>query len=323
MKKLIITLLVVCAGPLSAFAENWSVHCENDSCVASHGGIKVYWMSKSSDNKYDGKLTGVYGLPLNMTDLEASDRKMVACFDACTPKPKEDMEAKETAQSAQNDYTLAFVNWLGNSRYEHDKSIRRYWWACEDILLRNASGTITSEIEAFAFSKYSKRLSELPINTPLNDKNRQLIITKWFTIKKLLLPSSEFGPYGRAYSILNELSSSNEVNNKIKLEKLFVEYTADMEKLKMMLEPGRTAKKLAASGKSGKDLAFAKWIIDSKLVENNFGDNLADSYMFSIAVTAGENKDKELVEKFEQLLNQNDASVNKITVEESPPQNRT
>jgi len=315
MNKLIMTLLIVCTA-LSAFAEEWSVSCENNSCVASHGGIKVYWMPNSFNDKFHGKLTGVEGLPINLTDFETCDKKMNACFVGVIPKAKENEQSQVTAGSAQIDYALAFVNWLGNCQYGQDKSIRRFWWACEEILIRNSSDNLTPSLEAFLFNKHSKRLNDLPIDTPLNDKNRQLLMTKWFTIKKLHLQSSELDTHGKAYSIINKLSSSSHVNDKNKFEELSVEYAADMEKLKVMLKPGMTAKQLAANGKWYKDLAFAKWIVDSTL-EQKSAYNLADSYMISMAVTAGENKDKKLAEKFDNLLEQNDTSVNKVTVEES------
>lgn len=327
--KYVLVLAVLCLLPTFAVAGNWNINCTNNSCVASQGRIQVYWMSNNMSNIYSGKLTGVEGLPINVKDWEEKQKTIDKLYDEVIPQKSEAKKdnkndktgfassggAENAEKPLQVDYTLSFVSWLGDVKHSDDRSIKRYWWAAEEILERYSDGSITPLVEQFLFSKNVKRLNELPINTPITDKNRKFVLTKWFAAKKLY-PLDGNGSYSIAYAKLSDYGASD--IGKKELETLFSEYNDDMQKIKLMLKPGMTAKKLYEKDRT---LSMAKWLADKEVNEELKSEQLSANYMLAYADVnywskdeAAKKEKKEIFDQFEKAIKDNDVLVNKETI---------
>lgn len=334
-------LVTVCLFLLNtaAIAGSWNISCTNSSCVASQGRIQVFWSAPMND-VYSGKLTGVEGLPIDMKDMQAAEAKVKSLVDEIAPASKKEENGEDKtgfgsdtkpaySESVSVDYTLAFVQWLGDTKFGNDSSIKRYWEATEYILDRYTDGEIAKLMDVFFMERNSEQLMTVPVNTKVNEKNKQFLIAKWFATKKLA-PVEAPATLSNAYSILLRIGKKDVPSEQMfkdvpklkviygkNLDELFIEYQEDMKKVKKMMKPGLTAKKLLDKGQ--KDLALAMWLGNKVLMASKATDNLPplpDLYVEALGVVAINNKNIQAA--FEKGIKSNDPSLIYVAVKGSP-----
>ncbi len=331
----------------------WSIHCENASCVASQGALKVYWMAAGINNIYQGKLTGVEGIPISIEDYQAVEKKIESTIEKTITRKKgsdtnvkadapegtggpsagrtdskENLFSKKRSMSQSKtmgkkvnvDYTLAFVEWLGDTRFILDKSIKRYWVAAEMALNAYKNGNIEELIEQFFIARNAEAIEDVAVNAKLTDETKALIMTKYIGLTRfpLALPTVRYALASQAvYNISNNTEEAVKVSN---------EYKQDMENLSMLIRPGQTALKLY---KSNPELAFLKWLADNHRFVKNINDMpLEDKYLVAISVfreikadlldDADKSFFKEERQEFEAAIKAKDKSVQIVTVKGSP-----
>lgn len=337
----------------NAEAGNWSIQCVNSSCEAAQGALKVYWMASGFNNIYQGKLTGVEGIPISIEDYQTVEKKVESIIEktitrrkgsdasvkadapdgmggptAGSTGSKENLFSKKRSMSQSKtmgkkvnvDYTLAFVEWLGDTRFGFEGSIKRYWAAAEFALQAYKDGTIEDLIEQFFITRNAEAIEDVAVNAKLTEDNKTLVMTKYIGLTRYPL-----APPAVRYALASR-DTYNLSNNTEEAVKVSAEYKQDIENLSILMKPGQTALKLY---KSNPDLAFAKWLADNHRFVKLIDDMpLADKYMVSLGVLR-RIKAKLLDETdasffqvqrqaFEEAIKKKDQSVQIITVKGSP-----
>lgn len=329
MKKLVLGVLFCMVLSSTAYAGSWNIHCTNNSCVADQGRIKVYWVSNSFENMYTGKLTGVDGLPISVGDFKSVEQNVNKIFESNIPKQKEAKQESDnplkvnmnTDKSVSRskisiDYTLAFVQWLGDTRYNWDRSIKRYWSATELILDSYSKGSILPLIEGFFFSKNASEIGKIQIDITINDKNKMLVFTKYIGLTNFAGVPDEEARYSSAYDKLSNLVNSKNPADQKELDIIYSNYKKNMESLKVLIKPNQTALKL---WQKDKELAYAKWFGDNYVAEH-INDH-KDRYLVAIILPdklkqiAEKTEDmKQLGVQFETAIKNKDQSVTMVTI---------
>lgn len=346
MRKVLLAVLVVMMLGGNSFAGSWSIHCTNDSCVAEQGALKVYWMSYG--DIYSGKLTGVEGIPIAIDDYQAVEKKIESVIEksitrkkgsdigvkADTPegvggptagttgtkenlftKKKSMAQSKTMGKKVNVDYTLAFIEWLGDARYGHERSIRKYWRAAEDALDAYKSGNIESLIERFFVARNAGEIDNVAVNTKLSEDNKDLVLTKYVGLTQFPGAQDVKLRYALASSFVYNLSTDSYMAEAAKITE---EFKKDLKALEILAAPGQTAGKLY---KKDKDLAFIKWLGDTKIY--TYITEPKDRYIVALEFnrrTDEENKTAiaELKQEFEAAIKNKDQSVHIVTIKGSP-----
>lgn len=298
MKKiLLLTVAMVVLMASGAWAGGWSIHCENGSCEASAGRLKVFWQANNMNGDiYRGQITGVEGIPVSIEDFQSAEKKIESAFEksivrkktntnevnakspeetgggpgagtsstgerAFTQKQTQTQE-KVIGRKVNIDYTLQFVKWLGDTRFSHagPGDIGKYWAAAEYSMQAYMEGTLQAEIEGFFFQKNAGQVDNVPVNAKLNDDNREIVLTKFYGLTRYGANDDTDVRYGKAHGDVIKL-----LYNKAyapDLEKVSIEYETYMKELTAMTEGGQTALKLYEANK--KDLALAKWVAETR-----------------------------------------------------------
>ena len=277
MRKILLgVLILVFMLPVNAIAGNWHYQCTNYSCIAESGALKVYWTADSMQDVTRGKLTGVGGLPISIDDYRTVERRIQTLIrknsrragetgqgeNLFAPERRGVTVGQEEVQGERIniDYTLAFVEWLGNEKaYRYEDGIRKYLSAVEYILQSYKRGKITELIEMFLTHKNAAEIDNIDITAEINDENQNLILTKYLGITKIL----GITDIKKRYSLANELRYV--IANDARLQSLAREITQelrnDLRALSILTQPNQTAEKLYRQG--NKDLGFAKWLADN------------------------------------------------------------
>lgn len=170
----------------NCYAGRWYIECINYSCVASQGKVKIYWQAESmhGEGKYRGKLTGVEGLPISLSDFEKQERELSMVKEKILDKRKTKTtgisvpgatglevksgndesivfskkksmsKSKIQGQEFTIDRTLAFVKFIGDTYLRYYASgIKRYLGACEEILNAYYKGTLKLLVQTFILSQ--------------------------------------------------------------------------------------------------------------------------------------------------------------------------
>lgn len=267
-----------------SYAATWHLICTNGNCEASWGGIKLHW-TMGSEGELSGKLTGVEGLPISISDFKKAEEtvsmtmeKILNKSKTSTTKAKAGAEiegsglgadvntskgfsfikkksmhrSKTGGRETKIDYALAFVKWFGDHRYspyEGKHFMRRYMSAAEDILDIYYADQIEDYIEAFFWWRLGKDFEKIVEKTsfldPLTDENRIALLAKYCCAYFQKNPCD----YHYAFWGVSELKELNSI------------YVKMREGLTIIMKPGMTARKIA---KVDKDLAALKWIVDKK-----------------------------------------------------------
>ena len=356
MRKILLAVLIVIMLGGNSFAGSWSIRCTNNSCVAEQGALKVYWMSNSFSDTYSGKLTGVEGIPIAIDDYQAVEKKIESVIEksitrkkgsdagvkADTPegvggptagttgtkenlftKKKSMAQSKTMGKKVNVDYTLAFIEWLGDARYGGERSIRKYWRAAEDALDAYKSGNIESLIERFFIARNAGDIDNVAVNTKFTDENKDLVLTKYIGLTKYPGIADAQQRYALASSFVYDLSVNSYMADQA--AKITEEFKNDLKSLEIVVKPNQTALKLY---KTDKELAFAKWLADNnKFIESINKMRHEDKYL--VAIRAIERvKNKEMTdtegfftqrrEEFEAAIKNKDQSVQIVTIKGSP-----
>lgn len=351
-------VLIFLLIPGIALAGSWSIHCENSSCVASQGALKVYWMAASMSDIYGGgKLTGVEGIPIAIDDYQAVEKKIESVLEktitrkkssdtgvkadtpegvggptAGTTESKEKLftkkrsmaQSKTMGKKVNVDYTLAFIEWLGDIKYGYEPSIRRYWRAAEDALDSYKNGTIEELIERFFIARNAEEIDNVAVDTKMTAENKDIVLTKYIGLIKFGLTDDTKRRYALASGYVYDLSSSSFMADQA--AKITEEFKKDLESLKLLIEPNQTAEKLY---KKDKELAYAKWLADNnKFIPVINKMQFKDKYLIAISIMR-KLKDKQLSQSdvdfftaewnnFETAIKNKGQSVQIVTVKGSP-----
>jgi hypothetical protein len=366
MKKVIciLTAVVMLLSAVIASAGSWSIHCTNNSCEASQGKLKVYWMASSFSDTYSGKLTGVEGIPVTIEDFSSAEKKVEQAIeksitrkksgstDAKADVPevggpsagvsgsKENLFTKKRTMSQSKtmgkkiniDYTLAFVEWLGDTRYgynESDRSIKKYWSAAEAALDAYKDGSLPELIERFFIARNAADVDEIDVTIKLNDSNRDLVMTKYLGLLRFMDAPDIKTRYARANYLVYLLGSGNSSYNELAV-KISRDFPEDIRKLQILIQPGQTALKLY---KKDKALAVSKWMADNAVADNgkssimsitnNKSLPLVDRYLIAAHfATSFQEFNKGVIAdsfaEFESAMKNNDESIRVVTVKGSP-----
>ncbi len=356
MKRIIASIVSFLAMTMyipRAEAGNWSIQCTNNSCEAAQGALKVYWMAAGFNNIYQGKLTGVEGIPISIDDYQSVEKKIELTIEktitrkkgtdtnvkadapdgmggpsAGTTGSKENLFAKKRSISQGKtmgkkvniNYTLAFVEWLGDTRFGFDKSIQRYWAAAEMALSAYKNGNIEELIEQFFIARNAEAIEDIAVDAKLTDENKVLILTKYIGLTRYHL-SEPSVRYAFASQTVYGLSRNTE-----EAVKISEEYKKDMDTLKLLLKPGQTVLKLH---QTNPDIAFVKWLADTHRFVKLIDDMpLTDKYMAAIGVLrkikanlltdADASFFQGQRQEFEAAIKAKDKSVQIVTVKGSP-----
>lgn len=354
MRKILFGLVVVILLSGNSFAGSWSIHCINNSCVAEQGALKVYWMS-SGDINY-GKLTGVDGIPITIEDYQAVEKKVESIIEksitrkktsdtgvkADTPEgvggptagttgSKENLftrkrsmaQSKTMGKKVNVNYTLAFVEWLGDTRYGHDRSIKKYWGAAEYALDAYKNGNIESLIERFFIARNAGDIDNVAVNTKLNEENKDLVLTKYIGLTMYPAIADVKQRYALASNFVYDLSTQSYMAEQA--AKISEEFKSDLKALEIIAKPNQTSLNLY---KTDKELAFAKWLADNnKFIDNIDKMQIPDKYIVSIRVI-DKLKNKQLSgedmvffteqkNEFETAIKNKDKSVQIVTIKGS------
>lgn len=353
-KSLLTFLFVLLAISSNCFADYWSIHCENASCVASQGALKVYWIANGFDDVYHGKLTGVEGIPITIEDYQTVEKKVESVIEkSITSRKKSDVsvkvdtpktggpttgiatekenlfvnkrsmsQSKLIGKKVNINYTLAFIEWLGDTMYANDPSIRRYWGAASDALNAYKNGNIESLIERFFIARNAEKIDDTDLlNTKINDDNRELILTKYIGITRytFFTPRDRYRAAGGFIYMLSQPQMEDVAR------KITEEFKADLKGLKMLMKPGQTALKLY---ETDKDAAYAKWLADNMRFNDDVNKlDLQDRYLIALRTVdrlkkqeLGESDTKSFTEdrkEFENAIKNKDKSVKIVTVRRS------
>lgn len=341
-----LALLTLTVITKTANAGNWSIHCVNNSCEASQGRIKVFWSSNSYNNTYSGTVSGVEGLPISLEDFESAEKKVDQQIEksvtsknsAGTDKKissgdrdsKEGPASKmtgsqEKAFSRRNsmsqsktkgkkisiDYTLAFVKWVGDTKMSWEPlEVKRCWGATELIMSKYGDGTIQQLMESFFFAKNADKIDEVQVDAKLNDDNRDLVMTKFIGLTQFPGLKDLQKRYSLANDRMMTLVYGKDTASLSELNKLSDRYATVVKELKLLVKPGQTALKLY---EKNKELAFAKWIGDNKVVEHI--TDPTDRYVIALDVVKekGFDTEKNYQSEFEGAITSKDQSVQVVT----------
>jgi hypothetical protein len=357
MKRLLIITLIVLTMSGVAHAGSWSINCVNDSCVAEQGALKIHW-SAEGRSLYYGKLTGVEGIPINIEDYQAAEKKVESVIEksitlkkssdtgvkgdapdglggpsAGVTGSKENLFTKKRSMSQSKtkgkkisvDYTLAFIEWLGDTRFGWDSSIKRYWSAAEYALDSYKNGSIEDVIEGFFIARNAGDLAHIDVDSKINDENKNLVLIKYLGLVKFPGMEDAKQRYALASGIVADLSTNKYMEEAA--AQITKEFNRDIASLKILSEPGQTAEKLY---KKDKNLAFAKWLADNhkfiaaidKLpakdkyiiaanVVNRYNNNVLDAADMEYFTTERQN--------FETAIKNKDKSVQIVTIKSKFP----
>jgi len=342
MKKTIITLAAFVSAVLftgQAMAGNWSIDCQNASCVAEQGRIRVFWMAAAMNggpnSMYTGKLTGVEGIPITIEDYESVEKHVAAVMKKATIRYKAsgkqrdataeiDTSGDQTFQRSRSipqseltdrkvgmDYNLIFVKWLGDTRFGNDRSIKRYWAAAEYALEAYMHGTIRDDIEGFFILRDPEKINAVDVAEEPTEDTKKWILAKYISITS---GGNLASAYSYAAFLLRDPARARD------LTIVSNSYDRDIAQVRVLMEPGQTAKKLW--DKNRKDLAFAKWAADVAADKQKLeGIPLVDIYLKFVHGLSTSNIDKSLLmqlrAKFETAIEANDPGVNMVTVQET------
>jgi len=315
MRKVLLGVLVIFAFASNSIAGNWSIHCTNNSCVAEQGALKVYWMATSmfDAGMYRGKLTGVEGIPVAIDDYRTVEKRIQAVIEkASTRKRGADAGVKAGAPEVAGggpaagatsqrenlftqkrtigqdkvmgeriniNYTLVFVEWLGDTWYGHIQGIRKYWAAAEHALQAYKDGTIAELIERFLIQRNAAEIDNVAVDAEINDENQNLILTKYIGLT--IYPAIEDAK--RRYSLASDyVYSLSSARMQSEAEKISEEFRNDLKALALLMQPNQTARNLY---RKNKDLAFAKWLADNDKFTSAI-DNMetTDKYLAAVSV---------------------------------------
>ena len=353
MKKLVLILVISLAFTVNSFAGfSWSIQCTNFySCVAEQGALKVYWTRAPVDQPYSfyyGKLTGVEGIPISIDDYQTMEKKIELVIEkSITRKKGGDIEVKANAPegvggptagttgSKENiftrkksmaqskmmgkkinvDYTLAFVEWLGDTRFGDSPGITKYWAASEYALDAYKRGAIESLIEMFFIARNADDIDAIAVDTKLTDENRGIVLTKYIGLTEYPAIGDVQLRYRHASNFAYNLSTASFTDQAVKITEAFKK---DLEALKVLTKPNQTALKLY---KKDKELAFAKWFGDAKVFEHI--KDYKDRYIVALSLVRDTSENiKEWLTgfraEFETAIKNKDQSVQIITVRSSP-----
>jgi tetratricopeptide (TPR) repeat protein len=347
MKRLVLGLMMVVLLMIAgnANAGSWSIHCINDSCEASQGKLKVYWSGMGSLN-----LTGVEGLPVSIEDFQTAEKKIEQAMEksisdrkgsdinvTADGREKDDLSVKmgekkenlfskkksirksmSKGQKVNIDYTLAFVKWLGDTRYYrsgYSYPIGRYWAAAERALQAYMDGTIGDMIELFFISRNAEEIKNVDVSSPISDDNKMIVMAKYVGLTRFPGVQDASERYSLASNMVYDITAHDLPVG----AEITANYKKDMQAIKELLKPNQTAIKLYAKDK---DLAFGKWLADNnKLADHINQMPISDKYIVVARIadelkTGKINADdlKDLRAEFEKAIQSKDQSVKIVTV---------
>jgi len=283
-------ILLLIATPGQSIAGSWSIHCTNNSCVATQGSLKVYWMSNSFNDMYHGKLTGVEGIPITIEDFETAEKQISMAIEKATTtrrsksssvstgapeeigggpsssvggsqenlftKKRSISQSKSMGRKIGINYTLALVQWLGDNLAPYDQSIKKYCYATEYLLYAHSNNTIGDIIEAFFIMRNKGAIYDIDLAQKYSDDTVRLALVKYIALVAC------FVHYGMDSfdSCINAASTFSFMAADDLKRQASKDFLADTEDLRRLLEPGAKAVDLYPKYP---DLAFAKWLVDN------------------------------------------------------------
>lgn len=330
-------------------AHAWSTRCTNGSCEATEGKLAIYWAADSMSDIYQGKLTGIEGVPVTIEDFEATEKKIDQMFEKATTSKKtgsaevkgaseeiggpsagvsgnQEMaftkkrgmsQSKTAGKKVTMDYGLTFIKWLGDTRFSSScywKSpgdIGQYACAAEYALQAYMDGTIQADVESFFFQKDAGRVEDVPIDATLNDDNKDLVLTKYIGLTKVYKDDPQVR-YAVAHQEVMKLLYSQGKESTEELKKVNEEYQKQMEGLQVLIKPNQTALKLH---KKDNDLAFAKWIGDNIISIQTY-PSPKDRYTIALDAVSKYSDTEEIKKNrtdFEKSIQNKDQSVQIVT----------
>ena len=283
-------ILLLIATPGQSIAGSWSIHCTNNSCVATQGSLKVYWMSNSFNDMYHGKLTGVEGIPITIEDFETAEKQISMAIEKATTtrrsksssvstgapeeigggpsssvggsqenlftKKRSISQSKSMGKKVGINYTLALVQWLGDSLMPHDKSIKKYWGAAEYLLDAYSNRTINDIIEAFFILQNKGAIYGIDLAQKHSEDTVRLALVKYIALVACFV----YYGMGSFDSCIGAASTFSFMAADDLQRQASKDFLADTEDLRRLLEPGAKALNLYPKHP---DLAFAKWLVDN------------------------------------------------------------
>ncbi len=302
MKKLLLILIFVLTISITnADAFSWRVYCENLSCEASGGGVKVMWSAYAWDDIYKGTLTGIQGLPVNIEDFQEAQKRAEQTIEKIlsvkksyltiiglsqseigtrTESGKEQAISKRRSMSQSEtqtrririDYTLNFVKRLGDSLYASyaPDDMRRYIHAVEVIVTTYTQdpNALYELIDAYMISQQLQDFSEasLILSKAVDELVFNMKSASAFEIAAYL-SASEKGfqtPYDSPEKIPSQITKDDILKSFIIYARAAKDsYENIYEMFKKITAPGETALNLHQKGEIV--LAYAKWFADTKL----------------------------------------------------------
>jgi hypothetical protein len=333
----------------NALALNWSISCTNGSCEASAGALKVFWTSQ--DNSIDsGEITGVNGIPLSIEDYETTEKKIEKVMEnAITSKSASETGIKaageqhgsgghaQESSASENlfankrsmsqsktqgkkvgiNYNLAFVKWLGDSRYARSGVIGRYLNAEEEILKFYNDGSIGELIDEFFVLKNAEKIDGVAVDTKITDENRELVFAKYMGVTVMRGAPSKKVRYETAY---NEVKWIIKFSNEKRQQEITTDFKNDIAALAILMKPGQTALDLY---KTNKDMAFAKWYADVHIAKDRKHSMIQDRYILAIYEVRTDSAKyfSNMRKEFETAIAKKDTSTQIILVPRSYPVN--
>lgn len=314
--KRILLLTVSAVLLMASGAGAWSINCTNGSCESSMGRVKIFWQANSMNGDiYRGQLTGCEGIPVSIEDFQSAEKKVENAFEKSVVRKKantNEVNAKSpeetgggpgagTSSSGERaftqkqtqtqekvmgrkinvDYTLAFIKWLGDTRFSHDGpgDIGRYWHAAEYSMNAYMNGTLQAEVEGFFFQKSAGQVDNVAVDAKLNDDNREMVLTKYLGVTQYGFVLSPDDRYAMAHAqVVRLLYNKQSARDLDEVSKGFEKHMHD---LKILTEGNQTALKLYRQGK--KELAWAKWAADTVPYYKRFVDT-KDKYIAALEV---------------------------------------
>ena len=322
----------------------WSTHCENKSCNASQGRLQIFWMAeKDQFIETMGKLTGIEGLPLQMSDFVTTEKRITSMIDLATTESErfgnrmstpmsddvglsksketftenvftrrlEQQHSKTMGNQLTIDYTLAFVKWYGNTitsyAYWRERGdIGRYGVAMEDILQNYYDENLMLYLQAFLIYRRGKEIDKIPVDTPMTAENMDIVQTKFMGLLDDHYSDDVQLRYSRAYRALSRMAEWE-------AEDLNTEYNAYVQYWLPLFCKGVTAKEIYySSSSSNKVTGFTKWVGDKK--DKVFPElkDQKDRYIASMSKVDNNHYFRsQYQEEFNKAMEDNDPSVYK------------
>ena len=283
-------ILLLIATPGRSVAGSWSFDCRNNSCVATQGSLKVFWMANSVNDMFHGKLTGVEGIPITIEEFDTAEKQISMAIEKATTtrksksssvstgapeeigggpsssvggsqenlftKKRSISQSKSMGRKIGINYTLALVQWLGDNLAPYDQSIKKYCYATEYLLYAHSNNTIGDIIEAFFIMRNKGAIYDIDLAQKYSDDTVRLALVKYIALVAC------FVHYGMDSfdSCINAASTFSFMAADDLKRQASKDFLADTEDLRRLLEPGAKAVDLYPKYP---DLAFAKWLVDN------------------------------------------------------------